>query len=833
MTFYGRFSDNKTEYPTIDRRVGYGDGCMLTFSDFLKALYKPQGKSGIIFGYTTREKVPAFFIEFGLKKDHDECLNLQPASYGNWVSGARKLRPTTWKKMANSFALENLRKELEDRLVDESIPAVLCCFEVDVPEEVAVTPLLKKTLAQAITDQFEAIVKQNGAARILIAERFVNFEWHSKDQSASVPPLVDDAAPSDQFDRYLTEASKEYSVLKLPGADIGRMEDCYVLSNVGESPVVFPNRGRANYISEVSLGGFRHFDKKRETPYVVLVGACGYGKTVMLQHLFLEAAEKYHESGLLPIFVRLYNFSSRTPDLVPYIVGCMNDFDPMISEDTVKCLLLKGNVQVLFDGFDEMDQEEIGHFQELISRFRHHYPNNQIVITSRDCSEIWGLSDFRRLYIHPLTPQQVDSLIEKMQASEKTNAANVLAVKSARSQNDCFLRDGFIASNPMLLTIMLFHYSEWNIPKYGPKRFYKKIYSALTKDHDAEKQGYSRVFRSVSNEDEFTEAFREFCAYSYKDGLTSFDDTHFEKYFRQIKCKNTFKNPHAFTKSTFLFDACAKACMMYEKHPVVYYIDEGFQNYFAAEYYELVDPEEVKELGKTLLKDDKKRSVDALSMMYSESRVKVETCLILPYLESLFRGKRNLAAFLNYLKSGFGEIEFTVIDQNAVSAALKKTGAKQFNSVLEDNVIRNAIMHLIHLILRLPTEFTLDKEMPKIHQTAETTHFLTGSLVDSSKTEEESGESVIRCIRHNVILQSNVFFMEGQYDPFETIRDDEGNPVYFGYVYKVDPVKLVKNEENLRFFEAMAEEDKVYDMFNRVKQYYEKLVEAQQENQFL
>jgi len=47
-----------------------------------------------------------------------------------------------------------------------------------------------------------------------------------------------------------------------------------------------PNKNRGNCIVDATLQKLRTYDRRGETKYVILIGACGYGKTLMLQHLF-------------------------------------------------------------------------------------------------------------------------------------------------------------------------------------------------------------------------------------------------------------------------------------------------------------------------------------------------------------------------------------------------------------------------------------------------------------------------------------------------------------------------------------------------------------------
>ena len=123
------------------------------------------------------------------------------------------------------------------------------------------------------------------------------------------------------------------------------------------------------------------------------------------------------------------------------------------------------------------------------------------------------------------------------------------------------------------------------------------------------------------------------------DGIFEFDHRSFEKYFKQLKSKEKLQNPSIFSISNFQHDVCATACMMYEQESGIYYIDPGFQDYFFAEYYYQEDSDSTKLMGRALWdrKIDTFRNLNALKMLYEIASEKVEVCIILPYLDSIFK----------------------------------------------------------------------------------------------------------------------------------------------------------------------------------------------------
>ena len=106
-----------------------------------------------------------------------------------------------------------------------------------------------------------------------------------------------------------------------------------------------------------------------------------------------------------------------------------------------------------------------------------------------------------------------------------------------------------------------------------------------------------------------------------------------------------------FTLDNFQHDVCATACMMYEQESGIFYIDPGFQDYFFAEYYYFESSEDTKAMAKSLWNRDidSFRNLDALKMLNEIAPDKTTFCVILPYLERVFRGKSDAEAFLSPL----------------------------------------------------------------------------------------------------------------------------------------------------------------------------------------
>ena len=788
----------------------------MEYSDFLQKFYLPDSGGGLV-GYKAKKKIPMFFFEYGLDDDYDgEIIQPSDSAYEKWETGDRKPEGKIWAEVIRSYDDGKLQKGLLAALNDNNLRQVMESFEIVLEID---EPPDKVAFAKAVAAQFHAIASGAGSAQNIVPAEYRK------------PPELKG------FGAYLREAKRNYRLMKLPGNEEGQMSSYFVCSNIGTSSAVFPHRIRGNYIEDATLLKIRKFDRRGEMRNVILIGACGYGKTLMLQHLFLDAAEHAHENGQLPVFAEIRDFSSRHNDLLSFLVEAVQRFDLDFSVEKLIDLLEKGQAQILLDGLDEMDPVETNRFQRKLADFCHHYSNNQVVISSRQCSAISGIRGFTKLFIHPLDEGQSLQLIDKLLYGVEDKKAKETILSFMDANKGYIKKNGFIATNPMLLTVLVRNYEEFRDIKNSKARFYEVLYDMLIRGHDEDKESFDRFFHSVGSGDEFTLAFREFCVLAYMDGVFEFDHRSFEKYFRKLKAKNELQNPSIFTLTHFQHDVCATACMMYEQESGIYYIDPGFQDYFFAEYYYQQDTEPTKEMGRKLWdrKINSFRNLDALKMFYEIAEEKVETCLILPYLESIFRGKSAEEDFLRYLSYGYGDITYLLLDKPQIDRFMKEPiRAEKFDIAPDSNYPKNIIIGLLCEILDLPNTFVVGSMDTGVKPDESATHYISGYYDNMGDRENLEDQHVwLRAlpllIEH---MGDNQYIQDLENLPFPVSDCRTGHAAVFGYVYKVDPLSLLDSPEQKKNFMEVCDDGSIRTVYQRVKEYYQLLVSKQKVNEY-
>lgn len=769
----------------------------MRFSEFLNKFYE-RGKN-IISGYKSKKKITEFFIDKCHGEQYDQSIiDVSETSFERWFTGERNPSNSFWEALNKDFNEDKLQKELNLSLNNDYLNLLIQRFDITIqtgerPDKLA--------LAKSIAAQFKAIAFGMGAA-----ENITPSEYRQ-------PPKLSG------YNIYLRESVRKYKYLKFPGGEEALLDDYYVCNNIGRSSVAIARRTKVKYIENATLSKIRNHDSRGDSLYSIIIGSCGYGKSILLQHLFLEAVEHIDSTGILPIIGKLRNYSSIKGDLVDFLAQSVYEFDRDFCKEELINLLEKGQVAILFDGLDEMDNNETKVFQNNLSILCHHYPNNQIVISSRQCSGIDGIRGFVRLYIHPLSQEQVKELIDKLLQTEDDSVREKV-ISHFNSPSSYIKTESFIATNPMLLSLVITNHDCLSKPK---TEFYELLYNTLTVNHDIEKESYDRLFYSVANSDEFTIAFREFCGMAYVDGVDKFNIREFRKYFSKLKCKSSFENPSKFSESQFRQDVCATSCMMYEQETEMLYIDNGFQDYFFADYYYcLDDSDDLKLMGRSLWNRDidSFRNINALMMLYSFAPEKVKTLIILPYLESIFKGKSEKEALLYFLSLGYGFVNYTLFEKPTIDKHIENNA--KFDCTLTQNHICNIVMGLICEIYNLPNTFVMGSFDDVVAITPNTTHHVLGYFEESNY--EGTRERFLKSISYPVGS------MENSYS--KNIVKENDIPIRFGYIYKVDPLSIELDSDEYKELMFLIEEAKIPLIFKRLMEIYMELSEKQKRMEY-
>jgi predicted NACHT family NTPase len=108
-------------------------------------------------------------------------------------------------------------------------------------------------------------------------------------------------------------------------------------------------------ISEKRVPGI---DAVRKYPRLMVLGKPGAGKTTFLKYLAIQCIIGNFQAERIPVFITLKQFSEdiHKPNLITFICNCLGKQG--IPQDQVDFLLKSGRLLILFDGLDEVSEED-------------------------------------------------------------------------------------------------------------------------------------------------------------------------------------------------------------------------------------------------------------------------------------------------------------------------------------------------------------------------------------------------------------------------------------------------------------------------------------------
>lgn len=772
----------------------------MKYTDFFSKFYMGRSSGGIL-GHKSKEKIPEYFMKAALLEEFHDLLPLSSSTYGKWFSGNRNPESTLWNTVVSNFNEDGFVDKISRDLNDSVLRNIMVDFKIGLQEGEDPD---KRLFASALAKQFYAIAQGNGNADNIV-----------KDYYKPEAHII-------SFPEYTNRTKIKYEKTKTPFSDGEErlLEDIYVCNILSSRLTATKNRHsrtQEKIIQNVNLELIAEYSKK-----VILVANGGMGKSMMLKHLFLESINKHMQTGLLPIILELRDFNESNDLFKDYIVKTAEIYDKSLTTKILENLMSSGKCQILMDGADEIDPSDVNAFQRQIDELADRYPYNQYIIASRECDIIKAVKGFSRMYLRPFNKEQASSLINNL--LDDTEEESIRDEITNYIEGDYLQKHKVFASNPMLLTFVIMKYPIVDCFDGKKRLFYRTVYDAIVYGHDEEKKGYSRVFRSSQDVEEFTKVFREFCATTYLNHAIEFDHDTFDEYFENLASKETLENPKIMTSKNFIHDACATACMMYEEDIKLLYIDPGFQEYLFARYYYSANPEELETLGHNLwgVAETEFDGIDAFEMLKEFSEEKFERCLLKPYLHNVFNGKTKDSSLISFLKYGYKEITYHLIYSDTVTNYSQINDAEWVppkNTISEPaNVIYSILLR--HLKISNLLCLNVFENAPDYQE------FITAGILGEHYFDPHDGKEKIlprRLLQHEF---DNLQSYQKTHNVENFIRDNDMHLVCFGYEYTIDFDKVMKSPEKYSdLINILKDPEKdICKIYCDVKKYYENLM---------
>ncbi len=191
--------------------------------------------------------------------------------------------------------------------------------------------------------------------------------------------------------------------------------------------------------------------------HFLLRGLPGSGKTTLLRYL----AHRYAgaNSDCIPVYMRCKALDLSEATLEGFVQQQLNedsDSPEIFAALCAKERFLEKNMVLLFDGLDEIEHAETGNrIAAELEKLGRKYPRVKIIVASRPIAVREGdFTKFRRLDVLPLTPEMIQTYVEKWFAGEPEKIAALAQSLAQRPR----IRD--LAANPFLLSMICFTFEQ-------------------------------------------------------------------------------------------------------------------------------------------------------------------------------------------------------------------------------------------------------------------------------------------------------------------------------------------------------------------------------------
>ena len=299
--------------------------------------------------------------------------------------------------------------------------------------------------------------------------------------------------PAGAYQKYLDALKEKYNTVKtLLYTDTPRpFYDFYVCNDVYRTILAktHPRRYRNEVISDADARKFLSVSR-----YIILRGTGGLGKSMMMRHLLLDSIERYPETGVVPIFVSLKDYSETYDDLSDYIYSSVRGLWKSLTKEHLRKLLASGKALLLLDGLDEIHSSCAGQYERALDDFVDAYPDNMYIISSRPFISFASYARFTILHLQPFNKSQALKLVDNIDFREDEP---VIKQKFRRElDTKLFYSHKEFAENPLLLTIMLMTFEQFAEVPSKMHIFYREAFVALSQKHDAKIPLWNNVFSS-------------------------------------------------------------------------------------------------------------------------------------------------------------------------------------------------------------------------------------------------------------------------------------------------------------------------------------------------
>ncbi|MEL6441079.1 MAG: NACHT domain-containing protein, partial [Cyanobacteria bacterium J06621_8] len=192
---------------------------------------------------------------------------------------------------------------------------------------------------------------------------------------------------------------------------------------------------------------------------IIIYGKPGAGKTTLLKKITLDCLENKKFAFKLPIYLEIRDCvdSDNNYKIEEYINLYLNNYNISLSNNEINELIRKGVIILLFDGLDEINDDNQRQFIDYISkRFNKDFKECFTIISSRLISRKYPINYFKELEISDFSEDQILLFTRKWFKNNLKFSDNLLKQINENS------RLYELSTNPLLITLICIVYENRN-----------------------------------------------------------------------------------------------------------------------------------------------------------------------------------------------------------------------------------------------------------------------------------------------------------------------------------------------------------------------------------
>ncbi|MBI1877712.1 MAG: NACHT domain-containing protein [Chloroflexi bacterium] len=232
-----------------------------------------------------------------------------------------------------------------------------------------------------------------------------------------------------------------------------------------------------------------------EEKRLFILGKPGAGKTTFLKYVALQAANG--KINKIPIFVSLKEWADSGLELMPFLVRQFEICAFPEAQPFIEHLLNAGQAIVLFDGLDEVNQEDEQRAQITanVNNFSKQYASSQCLITCRLAATDYTFDQFAYVEMADFDDKQIRVFVRKWFKDNPAKRDKFL-VEFAQEEHKG-LRE--LAQIPLLLTLLCLAFDETMSFPQRRVELYEEALDALLKKWDSSRNiKRDEIYRKLS-----------------------------------------------------------------------------------------------------------------------------------------------------------------------------------------------------------------------------------------------------------------------------------------------------------------------------------------------